>query len=121
MWLGYPGTSGASFMDYIMSDAMTSPLEPTTPDQYSEKLAYMPKTFFVGDHKQMFPHMLNKAVLVTKDKQLTRDNIIVVNALDLEPILACGVVSVSIRIQLKGRLVMIFKYYSFHMTVSIGF
>ena len=25
MWLGYPGTSGASFMDYIITDAVTSP------------------------------------------------------------------------------------------------
>ena len=95
MWLGYPGTSGASFMDYIITDATTSTLEPTTGDQYSEKLAYMPKTFFIGDHKQMFPHMLNKAVLVTKEKQVSRDNIIVVNALDLEPLMACGTMSVS--------------------------
>lgn len=27
MWLGYPGTSGASYMDYIITDAITSPLE----------------------------------------------------------------------------------------------
>lgn len=26
MWLGYPGTSGASYMDYIVTDAVTSPL-----------------------------------------------------------------------------------------------
>uniref|UniRef100_F6V0M2 UDP-N-acetylglucosamine--peptide N-acetylglucosaminyltransferase 110 kDa subunit n=1 Tax=Ciona intestinalis TaxID=7719 RepID=F6V0M2_CIOIN len=55
MWLGYPGTSGATFMDYIISDAVTSPLE--LRDQYSEKLAYMPNTFFIGDHAQMFPHL----------------------------------------------------------------
>lgn len=55
MWLGYPGTSGASFMDYIVTDAVTSPLELAA--QYSEKLAYMPYTYFIGDHKQMFPHL----------------------------------------------------------------
>ncbi|CAB1324950.1 unnamed protein product [Coregonus sp. 'balchen'] len=27
MWLGYPGTSGAPFMDYIVSDKETSPIE----------------------------------------------------------------------------------------------
>lgn len=97
MWLGYPGTSGASFMDYIMTDATTSPIEPTTVDQYSEKLAYMPKTFFIGDHKHMFPHMLNKAILVSKDKRVSRDNIILVNALDLEPLMACGTLTVSVR------------------------
>lgn len=56
MWLGYPGTSGAPYMDYIVTDKVTSPLE--LADQYSEKLAYMPHTFFVGDHKQMFPHLI---------------------------------------------------------------
>ena len=58
MWLGYPGTSGASFMDYIMTDSVTSPIN--LQDQYSEKLAYMPKTFFIGDHNHMFPHLKQK-------------------------------------------------------------
>lgn len=58
MWLGYPGTSGASYMDYIITDRVTSPI--TLADQYSEKLAYMPQTFFVGDHRHMFPHLLFK-------------------------------------------------------------
>lgn len=55
MWLGYPGTSGAPFMDYIVSDKETSPIE--VAEQYSEKLAYMPHTFFIGDHANMFPHL----------------------------------------------------------------
>lgn len=55
MWLGYPGTSGAPFMDYIISDKETSPIE--VAEQYSEKLAYMPHTFFIGDHANMFPHL----------------------------------------------------------------
>lgn len=55
MWLGYPGTSGALFMDYIITDKETSPFE--VAEQYSEKLAYMPNTFFIGDHANMFPHL----------------------------------------------------------------
>ena len=55
MWLGYPGTSGAPYMDYIITDSQTSPMRLAY--QYSEKLAYMPNTFFIGDHKQMFPHL----------------------------------------------------------------
>ncbi len=47
MWLGYPGTSGAPFMDYIITDKQTSPL--ALSHQYSEKLAYMPDTFFIGE------------------------------------------------------------------------
>ena len=56
MWLGYPGTSGAPYMDYIVTDKITSPMGLFS--QYSEKLAYMPDTFFVGDHRYMFPHLL---------------------------------------------------------------
>ncbi len=58
MWLGYPGSSGADYMDYIITDKFTSPIN--LAEQYSEKLAYMPHTFFVGDHRYMFPHLLLK-------------------------------------------------------------
>ena len=56
MWLGYPGSSGASYMDYIITDKFTSPID--LAEHYSEKLAYMPNSFFVGDHRYMFPHLL---------------------------------------------------------------
>lgn len=42
-------------MDYLLSDKETSPVE--VAEQYSEKLAYMPNTFFIGDHANMFPHL----------------------------------------------------------------
>lgn len=95
MWLGYPGTSGAPFMDYIMTDKMTSPLDSTTADQYSEKLAYMPQTFFIGDHQQMFPHMKTKAILRDKEKLIDRDNVLLVNGLDLSLLMAQATISVS--------------------------
>jgi protein O-GlcNAc transferase len=60
MWLGYPGTSGASFMDYIITDKVTTPIE--FADHFTEKLAYMPNTFFIGDHAQMFPHLLQDGI-----------------------------------------------------------
>lgn len=85
MWLGYPGTSGASFMDYLITDAVTSPVELAS--QYSEKLAYMPHTYFVGDHKQMFPHL--KERLIVSDRSGNSglaDNVAIINATDLSPL-----------------------------------
>ncbi|XP_017794291.1 PREDICTED: UDP-N-acetylglucosamine--peptide N-acetylglucosaminyltransferase 110 kDa subunit isoform X1 [Habropoda laboriosa] len=87
MWLGYPGTSGASFMDYLITDEVTSPLELAT--QYSEKLAYMPHTYFIGDHKQMFPHLKERLILTDKlnMKGKVADNVAVINAADLSPMI----------------------------------
>ncbi|XP_054711717.1 UDP-N-acetylglucosamine--peptide N-acetylglucosaminyltransferase 110 kDa subunit-like [Uloborus diversus] len=89
MWLGYPGTSGAQFMDYIITDKITSPLK--LAHQYSEKLAYMPDTFFVGDHRQMFPHLIERAIIDDKEsrgkKSDVPDNVSIVNATDLSPII----------------------------------
>lgn len=89
MWLGYPGTSGASYMDYLVTDAVTSPVALAT--QYSEKLAYMPHTYFVGDHKQMFPHLSERLILSDKIKSHNSigglaDNVAVINATDLSPL-----------------------------------
>jgi len=112
MWLGYPGTSGAPFMDYIMTDQMTSPLDSTTSDQYSEKLALMPKTFFVGDHQQMFPHMKTKAILRTKEKVIDRDNVLLVNGLDLSLLMACGTVSVRNCCSISDYLTIAIRYRS---------
>lgn len=104
MWLGYPGTSGAPYMDYIVTDKITSPLDLAY--QYSEKLAYMPDTFFLGDHKQMFPHLIERVILSEcgsirrettlssdgSNKRIDRlvsppDNVNIVNATDLSPII----------------------------------
>ena len=55
-------------MDYIITDRITSPLH--LAEQYSEKLAYMPHTFFIGDHYNMFPHLLHKGVGTTNPDAL---------------------------------------------------
>ncbi|XP_052793386.1 UDP-N-acetylglucosamine--peptide N-acetylglucosaminyltransferase 110 kDa subunit-like isoform X2 [Mya arenaria] len=81
MWLGYPGTSGAPFMDYIVTDSFTSPIE--LENQYTEKLAYMPDTFFIGDHRHMFPHMLEKIMVRGEEGDEFSDNNIVLNGIDL--------------------------------------
>ncbi|CAH8505049.1 unnamed protein product [Heterobilharzia americana] len=104
MWLGYPGTSGSTFMDYIITDMVTSPLQ--LGHQYSEKLAYMPKTFFIGDHQQMFPHLRNRVVLEGADDANTgrrvTDNSSVVSGLDIKPLLQVACVR---EVNYGGRLV----------------
>ncbi len=46
-WLGYPGTTGADFMDYLIADKTVAPEE----DQpfFSEKLIHLPRTYFPAD------------------------------------------------------------------------
>lgn len=95
MWLGYPGTSGATFMDYIITDRITSPVELAS--AYTEKLAYMADSFFVGDHMQMFAHMREKIVVATESlagqtpeqiaERQQQANITVINACDLRPLI----------------------------------
>jgi predicted O-linked N-acetylglucosamine transferase (SPINDLY family) len=46
-WLGYPGTTGADYIDYLIADAVVAPFE----DQpfYSECLVQLPHSYFPTD------------------------------------------------------------------------
>lgn len=44
-WLGYAGTSGAPFIDYVIADRVIAP----NADAFSERLEYLPNSFFVTD------------------------------------------------------------------------
>jgi len=44
-WLGYAGTSGAPFIDHVIADRIVAP----DPHAFSEKLEYLPGSFFVTD------------------------------------------------------------------------
>lgn len=55
LWLGYPGTSGATFIDYLITDKICSP--PNSEHFYTEQLAYLNQSVFIGDHKQMFKNL----------------------------------------------------------------
>jgi protein O-GlcNAc transferase len=46
-WLGYPGTTGAPFIDYLIADATVAP--PEDQSFYSEKLVQLPDTYFPTD------------------------------------------------------------------------
>jgi len=49
-WLGFPGSSGAEFFDYLLTDKIVTP--PDQAPHYSEKLAYLPETFQPNDDRQ---------------------------------------------------------------------
>jgi len=46
-WLGYPGTTGAPFIDYLIGDAFVTP--PQDQHFYSETLVQLPDTYFPTD------------------------------------------------------------------------
>lgn len=78
MWLGYPGTSGAEYMNYIITDEISSPK--TAALDFSEKFAFMPYTYFIGDHKQMFPHLKKVYKGKIESKDFHDHNIVLLNA-----------------------------------------
>jgi protein O-GlcNAc transferase len=49
-WLGFPGSSGADYLDYLLTDKIVTP--PDQAPHYSEKLAYLPETFQPNDDRQ---------------------------------------------------------------------
>jgi len=55
-YIGYPGTSGASFIDYTIGDQVMVPIE--SQRFYSEKIIYMPHCFQVTDSKRDVPQDL---------------------------------------------------------------
>ena len=50
-WLGYPGTIGADFLDYVVGDATVLPSR----DQpwYSEKIVHLPHCYQCNDHRRI--------------------------------------------------------------------
>ena len=49
-YLGYPGTMGAEYIDYIIADRYVIP--ETDKDAYSEKIVYLPHSYQVNDSKR---------------------------------------------------------------------
>ena len=60
-YLIYPGTSGAGFLDYLISDRHVTPPE-TSHGGYSEKLIFLPHTYQVSSLFRRLcdpPHILS--------------------------------------------------------------
>ncbi|XP_021772726.1 probable UDP-N-acetylglucosamine--peptide N-acetylglucosaminyltransferase SEC isoform X2 [Chenopodium quinoa] len=49
-YMGFPGTMGASYIDYLVTDEFVSPF--CSAHIYSEKLVHLPHCYFVNDYKQ---------------------------------------------------------------------
>lgn len=49
-WLGYPGTTGADYMDYVIADKVVLP--PAAQPYYSEKVVYLPHSYQVNDRQR---------------------------------------------------------------------
>jgi predicted O-linked N-acetylglucosamine transferase (SPINDLY family) len=61
-YLGYPGTMGADFMDYLIADKVVIP--PESQEHYSEKIVYLPHSYQVNDsHRAIADTVWRKADL----------------------------------------------------------
>jgi len=49
-YLGYPGTMGADYFDYLIADRIVIPLEDR--DRYSEKIVHLPDSYQVNDSRR---------------------------------------------------------------------
>ncbi|OVA01640.1 Tetratricopeptide TPR-1 [Macleaya cordata] len=49
-YMGFPGTTGATYIDYLVTDEFVSPTHFS--HIYSEKLVHLPHCYFVNDYKQ---------------------------------------------------------------------
>jgi len=52
-WLGFPGTSGADFIDYLIGDAIVTPLQHEA--HFSERIAQMPLCYQPNDSQRALP------------------------------------------------------------------
>ncbi len=58
-WLGYPGTMGAAFIDYVIADAMVAPF--TQQAAYSERIVHLPDGYQPNDRHRAIGPTLSRA------------------------------------------------------------
>ncbi|MFN3617372.1 MAG: hypothetical protein ACK4TS_05245 [Aquabacterium sp.] len=67
-FLGFPGTTGANFIDYVVGDAVVTPIEHA--DHFSEKIAQMPMCYQPNDRQRPRPEPLSRAEVGLPEDQL---------------------------------------------------
>lgn len=60
-YMGFPGTMGASYIQYLVTDEFVSPRRLS--HLYSEKLVHVPNCYFVSDYKQKNREVLDSSCL----------------------------------------------------------
>ncbi|NDY89910.1 O-linked N-acetylglucosamine transferase, SPINDLY family protein [Ideonella livida] len=60
-WLGYPATTGADFIDYLIGDPVVTPLEHA--DDFSERIAQLPYAYQPNDRHRALPPAPPRAAL----------------------------------------------------------
>ena len=63
--MGFAGTMGADWIDYLITDYTVTP--DRCFDLYTEKIARMPHSYFVNDHKQTYPPAFDPSELATRE------------------------------------------------------
>jgi len=66
-YMGFPATTGAPFLPWLVNDAVVAP--PECRHCYSESLALMPHCYFVNDYKQTHPELLEEAPLAEEEEE----------------------------------------------------
>eukprot|EP00976_Prorocentrum_cordatum_P036492 742565-Prorocentrum_minimum.AAC.1 len=64
--MGFPATTGAPYMDYLVTDRVVAP--PRLKRCYSESLVYMPHCYFVNDYKQSHQDVLDARNLPSRQE-----------------------------------------------------
>ena len=62
--MGFAGTMGADYIQYLIGDDMTIPSE--LAHGYTEKIVRMPHTYFINSHKQCSAHVLDLSTCPTR-------------------------------------------------------
>jgi predicted O-linked N-acetylglucosamine transferase (SPINDLY family) len=58
-WLGFPGTTGAPYIDYLIGDRVVTPLADAA--HFGEKIAQMPRCYQPNDAKRALPRASTRA------------------------------------------------------------
>lgn len=75
--MGYPATMGASYIPYILSDHTIIP--DGFSKYYSEKILYMPHTYFVNDYRQSASHVFHRPLTSREALGLPTDKFVFCN------------------------------------------